>query len=134
MDTSLIDSIINFFVYFLASLGGLGGFVFAYYKTTPYHDFKLISEGNKSASVILSGAVIGFSLSLSRTVEQSHNPIDFVTWLLVSIVAQLLTYRLVHYFFPDLGENIKKDSLAPALFLAALSVSIGLLISASMTE
>jgi len=126
--------IIAFICYFLGGLFYLALFVTAYVRVTPYAEFKLIREGNISAAMILGGAVIGFCLPLCRAIEQSLSAWDLTFWATVALITQISAFLIFSRLLPQTHEKVEADQKAKAVLLAVLSIAIGLINAASMTE
>ena len=136
METStLLTSILHFGAYFGSSLVFLVVFKFAYTFVTPNDELKLIKEDKNTAAAIgLGGAVIGFSIALSGAASNSVSLVDFVTWGAIALVAQLLAFALVRFFFlPLIVERIKSNEVSAGAILGATSIAVGLLNAACMT-
>lgn len=129
----------NLYLNFLSYLGvGLvllivGTFLFEI--TTKNKEFKLISQGNKTAAYVLGGKVLGLSIVLYSAIANSISLIDMVIWGSIAILAQIIVFYLAEILTPtfSLNEAIEKDNQAVGLFLLILSVSIGLTIAGSLT-
>jgi len=122
------------FVYFVLALGVAMLFVVIYIWITPYREFALIRQGNVAAAISLGGALLGFSLPLAKAVAQSANVLDMLIWAGVALVAQLMAFIVARAVLKDITSNIEEGKPAAAIFLAAVSISIGLLNSAAMTQ
>ena len=138
MDTSfLTDSLIGVGAHAL-SLGAacvaLALFVLIYVMVTPFKEFTLIREGNSAAAISLGGAIIGYTLPLAKSVAQSGSMNDLMLWATVALVAQLLAYGVARLTFKQLASDVAHGKQAPAIFLATVSIAIGLLNAAAMTE
>ena len=122
------------FVYFALALVVAMLFVVIYIRITPYREFALIRQGNAAAAISLGGALLGFSLPLAKAVAQSANVLDMLIWAGVALVAQLMAFIVARAVLKDITSNIEEGKPAAAIFLAAVSISIGLLNSAAMTQ
>ena len=60
-----------YLIYIATSFAMLGLFLLVYTRVTPHREFTLIREGNIAAALSLGGAVLGFSLTLSSSIQ--HN-------------------------------------------------------------
>ncbi len=123
----------NFFLY-----GGIGlvlCFVFAviYVRITGHDEIGLIREGNSSAALALGGSLLGFAMPLSKAIAQASSVPDCILWGAIALVVQLLAYGLARVLIPGLSGKIEKNTLATAIILAAISLTAGMLNSASMT-
>lgn len=122
------------FMYFVVSLAVVALFVAIYTAVTPYPEIRLIRDGNTAAAVSLGGAVIGFSIPLAMAVEQSGSLIDMLIWSAVALVAQLVAYGVTRLVLPRLATDVHEGKLASAVFLASLSIAVGVLNAAAMTD
>jgi putative membrane protein len=121
-------------LYFLVSIVLVVVFIAIYTAITPYREITLIRHGNTAAAISLGGAVIGYSVPLAYAVAQSGSIVDMLTWSLVALVAQLVAYAITRLLLPTLPADVNEGKLAPAIFLAALSIAIGVLNAAAMTD
>lgn len=125
----------NFAIYFAISIVLLFIFKFAYTLVTPQDEWKLVKEDKNTAAAIgFGGAMIGFGIALAGAVSNSQNLVDFVVWGIVAIVAQCLAFALLRFtFMPKIVERIANQEVSAGIMLAAMSIAVGLLNSASMT-
>ena len=123
----------EFLLYFALALALLALFVAIYVRVTPYREIELIREGNIAASISLSGAVMGLVLPLASAIAHSVSPLDMVAWGVIALVVQIVVYAVTSRLVPRFREAIEAGRTAPAVLLAALSVSTGILNAASMS-
>ncbi len=122
-----------FLTYFAATLALVVLFLAIYIRITPYPELVLIREGNVAAACSLAGALFGFVVPLARSVAQSVNLVDMLSWGAVAFVVQLLVYVGVRFTMPDIVTGIPEGKVAHGLFLGAMSLAAGLLNAACMT-
>lgn len=127
-----ISTLPSFLTYFAIAVAILAAFLFVYVNFTPYREIALIREGNAAAAVSLSGTLLGFALPVANVIENSHSLVDLGLWSTIACVVQLLIYLVARATLPQLAEDIPAGKMAPAIFLAALSVSAGLINAACM--
>jgi putative membrane protein len=127
-----ISTLPSFLAYLALALGVLAIFLRIYVTVTPYREFALIREGNLAAAVSLSGTLIGFALPVADVIRNSKDLVDLVAWSSVACLVQLLTYLVARFALPHLTEDIPAGKVAPAVFLAALSIAVGLINAACM--
>jgi putative membrane protein len=127
-----IATLPSFLAYFAIAMAILVAFLFVYLRFTPYSEIALIREGNTAAAFSLSGTLIGFALPVANVIENSHNLVDLALWSSIACVVQLLIYLVARLTLPQLAKDIPEGKLAPAIFLAALSISVGLINAACM--
>ena len=138
MDTSLLSysltGIVAHLVYFAVAIVAVVVFVAIYVTVTPHHEFRLIRQGNTAAAISLGGAIIGYTVPLTKAVAQSVSISDMLLWSAVALVAQLGAYGITRLILPQLSAHVDEGKTASAIFLAAIAVTIGLLNAAAMTE
>ncbi|CAN5320127.1 DUF350 domain-containing protein [soil metagenome] len=137
MDTTSFDyasAITAHLAYFGIAIIATVLFVAIYVMVTPHREFTLIRQGNTAASISLGGALIGYTVPLAKAVSQSESMGDMLLWSGVALVAQLFAYGITRLIVPALSSDVNEGRTAAGIFLAAISVSIGLLNAAAMTE
>jgi putative membrane protein len=122
----------DFLIYFSLALALLIAFTLVYTTVTPYKELKLIRDGNMAAAISLSGAVIGFALPVAATVENAVNIVDMIIFAVVATVVQLIVFVVARMVLPGLTGSIEEGNTAKATFLAAISISVGLLNAAAL--
>ncbi len=122
----------SFVVYFV--LGGVltAIFVVLYANLTPQRDITLIRGGNSAAAIALIGALLGFEVPLASVIAHSAAILDLVVWGIVALVVQLGGFLLARLVLPDLPKAIEDGNIAGAIFLAGISLSLGILDAACM--
>ena len=110
-------------------------FQFIYQLATPHNERKLIREGNVGAAVALGGALIGYALPLSSALREAHSIGEFAAWAVLAANIQILTFIIIRRLvFSDVGARIERGELPVAIYLAAISITVGLINAASMTD
>jgi len=123
----------DFFAYFGVAAALLAVFLLVYVNVTPYAEFALIREGNSAAAVSLAGALLGFAMPVANAIAHSETIADLAAWGGVAGVVQILAYVATRYAFPAMVHDIPAGKVAPAIFLAALSLTVGLINAACMS-
>jgi len=137
MDISSFDyssAIVAHLAYFGVAIIATAVFVAIYVAVTPHREFALIRQGNMAAAISLGGAVVGYCIPLAKAVSQSEGVRDLLLWSGVALVAQLLAYGATRIILPTLSADVNDGKSASGIFLAAMSLSIGMLNAAAMTE
>ncbi len=127
---------IGFISFFITALLLVIVFLYLYAIVTPYDDYKLIFEDNNLAAALgFGGAIIGVSIPLYSALVHSTSYLDFVIWGVVAILIQLIFAFIVtrlggkYSFKTKVSEGI----ISVGIFMAFLSISIGLLNAGSMS-
>jgi putative membrane protein len=123
----VISSLPAFAGYFATAVGLLAVFVVLYVFITPYSELTLIREGNTAAAVSLGGAIVGYAMPIAVSVAVSHNIGAMIGWGVVACVVQLLAYIVARFALPQINHAIPQGKLASGIFLASLSLGIGIL-------
>ncbi len=123
-----------FIIAFAAAAAFFVAFKLIYQAVTPYHESSLIREGNTAAAVSLGGALIGFVLPLASALSQTVSLPEFAAWALLAGVIQIVSFIVVsRLVYKNLAERIEAGEMAAALYMASISIGVGLLNAACMT-
>ncbi|WP_299070375.1 DUF350 domain-containing protein [Accumulibacter sp.] len=133
MPTHLLTMLPAFLAYFAVAIALLALFLLVYLNVTPYHEVALIRGGNSAAAVSLSGALLGFAMPVANVIAHSDTLLDLASWGAIAGVIQILAYLVARLALPQLDQDIPAGKTAPAIFLAVLSLSVGLINAACMT-
>ncbi len=133
MPEHFLATLPNFLAYLATAVVLLAAFVALYLYVTPYDEIKLIRANNTAAAISLSGAVLGFAMPIANVIAHSDTVLDLVFWGVVAGIVQLLAWTLARVALPQLREDIAAGRVAPATFVAALSLTVGLINAACMT-
>lgn len=119
----------NFLTYFGVSAGLFVAFVVAYIFITPHREFTLIKHGNVSAALAFAGTLLGFAIPMKAVLENAVSLADNAIWGVVVLVVQVLTFVAARLIvgWHQLSLSIQQDQRSVALFMAAASMSVGLL-------
>lgn len=123
----VINSLPAFAGFFATAVALLAGFLLLYVLVTPYNELTLIRNGNEAAAISLAGVIIGFALPIAVSVAVSHNLYAMVGWGVVAGIVQLLAYVAARLALPQINHNIPQGKVASGVFLASLSVGVGIL-------
>jgi len=123
-----------FIIAFAAAVGFFVAFKFLYQLVTPYNERVLIREGNSAAAVGLGGALIGYVLPLASALSHTVSLPEFAAWALLAGVIQIVSFIVVSRFvYKALAARIEAGEMAAGIYLASISIGVGLLNAACMT-
>jgi putative membrane protein len=128
--------LLDFLLYLAVSLGLLIVGLFLMEITTKVKEFSLMAKGNKAASYVLGGRLLGLAIVLYSALANSISLVDMVIWGAVGIAAQIIVFYLTEWLTPrrfNVSQSIEEDNRAVGLFLLLLSVSIGIVIAGCLT-
>jgi putative membrane protein len=133
MLSHLLTALPAFLAYFAVAVVLLAVFLLVYVNATPYEEFALIRAGNSAAAISLSGALLGFAMPVANVIAHSDTLADLAAWGAIAGVIQILAYLVARFTLPHMSEDIPAGKIAPAIFLAALSLGVGLISAACMS-
>ena len=113
---------------FMLALGGV-----IYVVVTPYHEIKLIKEGNSAAALSLAGALVGMGIPLSVAMAGSVNVIDILIYGAVAIILQLVAYRITDLVIKGLHQRIESGEISAAITMVGIKISISLINAAAVS-
>lgn len=123
-----------FIIAFVAAVLFFVAFKFIYQLVTPYHERTLIREGNTAAAVALGGALIGYVLPLASALSHTVSLPEFAAWALLAGVIQIASFIVVsRLVYRALASRIEAGELAAGVYIACISIGVGLLNAACMT-
>jgi putative membrane protein len=133
MPAHFLATLPNFLAYLGTAIVLLVAFMAIYLYVTPYDEINLIRANNVAAAISLSGAVLGFAMPIANVIAHSDTLADLAVWGVIAGIVQLLAWMVARVALPRLKEAIAAGQVAPAIFVAALSVTVGLINAACMT-
>ena len=109
-------------------------FKLIYQLATPYNERALIREGNVAAAITLGAALIGYVLPLASALAHTFTLAEFAAWALLSGSIQIIAFTVIRRFvMPDFSDRISRGELAAAIYMASISITVGVLNAACMT-
>jgi putative membrane protein len=102
-----------------------------YILLTPHKEITLIREGNAAAAVSLAGVLVGLAIPLAASLKASTNVIEITLWGVVTMVMQLLIFRLVDLILRGLPKRIQEGELSAAALLVGAKIATALVIAAA---
>lgn len=131
--TASLMGLIPFGIYLGISFLMVFFFLFLYKAITPYNEIELIKNKSQAAAISLGGALIGFSIPLTTSMEQSVNIADFLIWGAISASVQILTFCFVRILIGDITNRMKNNEIGTGIILAASSITMGMLNASAAT-
>lgn len=123
------------FPIFLAHAGVTVAILFAavaiYVLLTPHKEITLIREGNSAAALSLAGVLLGLAIPLAASLRASTNVIEIGLWGAVTVVVQLLVFRLVDLVLRGLPKRIQEGEMSAAVLLVGAKLATALVIAAA---
>jgi putative membrane protein len=122
-----------FLVHSLVSLAILVIGVVIYMRITRHDEMALIRDGNTAAALSLGGAVVGLSLPIGFSLAASVSLLDLAYWGVVTLLMQLIAFRLVELLLKDISRRIESGDMAAATFLVSIKLATAIINSAAIS-
>lgn len=129
-----LSGLLAFAVYFAGAIGFCAVYLLAYTRVTRHDEFRLIvEEESASAALALGGSLVGFAIALAGAIHHTGSVLEFVMWGFVALITQIVAYALARLAHPGLSQAIEENVMGAAVWVAAVSISAGLLSAACMS-
>ena len=119
-------------LHFAVTLAMLGIGITIYHLVTPYHELRLVRGGNTAAAVSISGAIVGLSIPLAICMATSVSIWDIVIWGVVTLLIQILAYRIGDAVLKDLPSRIENSEIGAAIMLVAIKLAVAIITAAAV--
>lgn len=123
----VLSNLPAFATFFAAAFAIVAVFLAVYALVTPYNELALIRQGNVAAALSLGGALLGMALPVAVAVAVSHNLPTMLGWGIAACIIQLLVFVIARLALPHLAEDIPQARVAAGIFLASLSLGVGII-------
>ncbi|MAN44716.1 MAG: DUF350 domain-containing protein [Alphaproteobacteria bacterium] len=105
-----------------------------YVLLTPWKELALVKQGNSAAGLALAGAIAGLAIPIASCLASSVTLIDLAIWGIVSLLIQLIVYRLVDVILTDIPKRIEQEEAGAAIVLIAAKLSSALILAAGLWD
>lgn len=126
----MLNGFIPFLTYLATATFLLVAFITIYVRFTPYREFDLIKQGNAAAGITLAGAILGFTFPMVSSIYYTQNLAEMLVWAFLTGLVQLGVFVAIRGY----AKMIEEGKVAPAIFVASLSIAIGLLNAVSISH
>ena len=126
-------SVIAYASHLLAGAVVFSGFFFVYLRLTPYDEFKLIREGNIAAALSLSGALLGFVLTIASSITHADGLVPFLFWAVMASVVQLIVFLVLTRLMPDYRLQIEHNNIAAGMLFGVSALAVGVINAACLS-
>ena len=127
-----LSTLPSFIAYFCGASALTTVFLMLYSGLTPQREIALIRSGNVAGAIALTGALLGFVVPLASVIAHSARILDLILWGVVALMIQLAGFVVARAIFPGLPSAIVEGQISEAVFLAGLSVALGIVDAACM--
>ena len=130
----MLHTIINYLIYFAASIALLVVAGFIYVRFTPGNEIALIRQGNAAAAVALAGAMIGYAAVVYSAVAHGGTLLETAIWSAVALVSQIVACELICLLIHDKWKaEIARGDMAHGIALGAFSLAVGVINAGCLT-
>ena len=85
-----------------------------------------------AASISLSGAILGLAIPLAFCMAASVSAYEILIWGVVTLVLQIIAFRILHLFIRDLPQRIERGEISTAIFVFSCKLSVGAVTAAAV--
>lgn len=128
----ILGALPHFLAYFGTAVALGVAFIVLYSAVTPLNEFTLIKQGQTAPAISLVGAFIGFAIPLAIVIGNSVSVPDVVFWGAIVLLIQLAVFFITSKIFSGIAKKLEEDCLASGVFLAGMSIGVGILNAACM--
>ncbi len=138
MDFSPVTAFVAGFPDFILQAGSaLGLFIVSliiYVLMTPHKELALIRAGNPSAALAFAGVVVGLAIPLGACLSHAFGLLDLLIWGVVTLLLQLIAFRLTDVFLRGLPRRIAEGDVAAAIFLMSMKIGIAIILAGAVAD
>ena len=129
----MLPAIASYAITLIAAAIMLGVFFAIYTWITPFDELALIHAGNGAAALSLSGALIGFSLTIASGIVHNGSFILFLAWSAGAMVVQIAVFAAASRMLHTVRREIEAGNIAMGGFMGTLSLVAGVINAACLS-
>jgi putative membrane protein len=119
-------------LHFSVTVGMLAIGVTIYQLVTPYNELQLIRSGNTAAALSFSGAIVGLAIPLAICMATSVSIWDIVIWGVVTLLIQILAFRIGDVLLKDLPKRIESGEIGSAILVVSIKLAVACINAAAV--
>ncbi len=119
-------------LHFAVTMAMLAIGITIYHFVTPYHELHLVRSGNTAAAVSISAAIVGMAIPLAICMATSVSVWDIVIWGVVTLLIQILAYRIADAMLRDLPTRIENGEIGAAIMVVGIKLSVAFINAAAI--
>jgi putative membrane protein len=129
----VMEQVYLYAIHLLSAFILLAGFAGVYLKVTPFDELAQIRAGNVAAVLSLSGALLGFSLTLASSIVHYATLPTVVAWAVGALLVQLVVHAILARILPGMDRSIEANNVAMGGLMGAVSLTVGALNAACLS-
>ena len=119
-------------LHFAVTIAMLAIGITIYHFVTPYHELRLVRSGNTAAAISISAAIVGMAIPLAICMATSVSVWDIVIWGVVTLLIQILAYRIADAMLKDLPTRIENGEIGAAIMVVGIKLSVAFINAAAI--
>lgn len=121
--------------YFVLAIVAIVVFLAIFEVVTKYNDWEEIKKGNVSVALATGGKIAAIGIILAFSINSNDSLWEIFIWGTYGFLLQLIAYYLFEFFTPKfkVDDEIARDNRAVGLISFIISISLALVIGASIT-
>lgn len=104
-----------------------------YAALSPWKEIAQVRAGNPAATVAFAGVLLGLAIPLAVSLSVSSSAVDILIWGVVTVVLQLLAFRLVDLVLVGQPQRVRDGEVSAAVLLVAARLATALILAAALT-
>jgi putative membrane protein len=114
------------------SLALLAAGAVLYAFLTPHKEITQIRDGNSAAALSFGGVLVALALPLALSLTASTSALEILLWGTMTLVVQLLVFRLIDMLFSGLPQRVSEGEISAAALLVSAKLASAMVLAAAM--
>jgi putative membrane protein len=107
-----------------------GGVLYAF--LTPHKEIAQIRDGNAAAALSFGGVLVALALPLALSLTASASALEILLWGIMTVVVQLLVFRLIDMLFAGLPQRVAQGEISAAALLVSAKLASAMVLAAAV--
>ena len=114
------------------SLALLAAGAVLYALLTPHKEITQIRDGNSAAALSFGGVLVALALPLAMSLTASASALEILLWGIMTVVVQLLVFRLIDMLFAGLPQRVAEGEVSAAALLVSAKIASAMVLAAAV--
>lgn len=107
-----------------------GGVLYAF--LTPHKEIAQIRDGNAAAALSFGGVLVALAPPLALSLTASASALEILLWGIMTVVVQLLVFRLIDMLFAGLPQRVAQGEISAAALLVSAKLASAMVLAAAV--
>ena len=103
-----------------------------YALLTPHKEITQIRDGNSAAALSFGGVLVALALPLAVSLTASASALEILLWGIMTVVVQLLVFRLIDMLFAGLPQRVAEGEVSAAALLVSAKIASAMVLAAAV--